>query len=128
MADKPRPGLSRAREEIAAARVLLEREFPLQAVSRAYYAAFYAAEEALLELGETRSSHAGVISEFGKRVVRKSDFDDTIAPLLSSLFDARNRADYGPGRLPQEDAEEAVRDAERFVGEVEAWLRRDPGG
>lgn len=48
-------GLPRARQELAAARVLIEQGFPAQAVSRSYYAAFYAAEAALLLLGETRS-------------------------------------------------------------------------
>jgi uncharacterized protein (UPF0332 family) len=34
--------LSRSRREIEAARVLAERDFGAQAISRAYYAAFYA--------------------------------------------------------------------------------------
>jgi uncharacterized protein (UPF0332 family) len=37
--------LKRSREEIAAARLLAEGGFGSQAVSRAYYAVFYAADE-----------------------------------------------------------------------------------
>jgi hypothetical protein len=51
-----RTGLARCREELAAARLLAEKGFEAQAVSRAYYAAFFAAETALLAVGETRSN------------------------------------------------------------------------
>jgi hypothetical protein len=49
------PRLTRAREELAAARLLGDGGFPARAVSRGYFAAFYAAEAALLALDETRS-------------------------------------------------------------------------
>ncbi len=62
--------LDRADQEVGAARALTEGGFTSQAVSRAYYAAFYAAEAALLAVGETRSKHGGVISAFGKYVVQ----------------------------------------------------------
>lgn len=45
--------------ELLAAHTLKEASFSAQATSRAYYAAFYAAEAALLSLGETRSKHSG---------------------------------------------------------------------
>jgi uncharacterized protein (UPF0332 family) len=54
-----RAGLARCREELAAARLLADKGFEAQAVSHAYFAAFFAAETALLALGETRSKHSG---------------------------------------------------------------------
>lgn len=121
-------GIARARQEIEAALVLVERGFPLQAVSRAYSSALYATEEALLALGETRSGHPGVIAAFIRLVVRGSGFDDATARLLPSLFNARNRADHGSNSLTQEDAEDAIRDADRFVDAVRDWLKtRGPG-
>jgi HEPN domain len=47
--------LARSERELGAARTLAEGGFSEQAVSRAYFACFYAAEAALLSLGETRS-------------------------------------------------------------------------
>jgi hypothetical protein len=65
------PGLmARADEELAAARLLANGGFAAQAVSRAYYGAFYAAEAVLLELGETRSKHSGVVAAFVRLVVQ----------------------------------------------------------
>lgn len=54
-------GLARSREEISAAKLLAGGGFAVQSVSRAYFAAFYAAEAALLSLGESRSRHSGVM-------------------------------------------------------------------
>lgn len=62
--------LDRSRDEIAAAQLLAANGFGAQAVSRSYYAAFYAAEEASLAIGETRSRHSGVVGAFIQLVVR----------------------------------------------------------
>lgn len=117
------PGpLARSREELSAAQLLAEGGFGAQAISRAYFGAFFAAEAALLALGETRSKHSGVISAFGRLVVREGGVEEGTGRLLRSLFERRNEADYGDVEVPPEEATEAVRDAERFVDGVEAWL------
>jgi uncharacterized protein (UPF0332 family) len=123
-------GLGRCREELAAARLLAANGFQAQAISRAYFAAFYAAEAALLALGQTRSKHAGVISAFIRlRLVRGGQLDEQIGRLLRSLFERRNQADSSPVEVAADEAEAAVRDAERVVGAVETWLaQRDLGG
>lgn len=118
---------ARARRSVDAARVLASNGFTPEAVSRAYFAAFYAAEAALLSLGETRSKHSGVVSGFGDRVVRNAGFDPSVGKLLASLFDRRNQADYGTPAVPEERARAAIADAERFVAAVDGWLRRRSG-
>jgi uncharacterized protein (UPF0332 family) len=119
-----RTGLARCIEELAAARLLADKGFEAQAVSRAYFAAFFAAETALLALGETRSKHSGVISAFGHHLVRSGQLDEGTGRLLRSLFERRNQADYAPVEVPLEAAEAAISDAERVVSAVEAWLGR----
>jgi uncharacterized protein (UPF0332 family) len=114
--------LTRSRRELEATRFLAEGGFATQAVSRAYYAAFYAAEEALLALGETRSKHSGVLAAFERQVVREGGVDPTVGRLLRSLFRRRNEADYGSVQASQEQAEAAASDAERVVDAVESWL------
>jgi uncharacterized protein (UPF0332 family) len=116
--------LARSRQELGAARLLAESGFATQAISRAYYAAFYAAQEALLVLGETRSKHAGVLSAFVRLVVREGGVDEERGRLLRSLFERRNDADYGGIDASREDADEAIRDAEQLVDAVEGWLEQ----
>jgi uncharacterized protein (UPF0332 family) len=117
-----RAGLDRCWEELEAARLLGSKGFAAQAVSRAYFAAFYAAEVALLALGETRSKHSGVVSAFIHLLVRNGQLDEGSGRLLRSLFERRNEADYAPVAVPVEEAEAAIRDAERVVQAVENWL------
>jgi len=114
--------LVRSGQELAAARLLASGGFHAQAISRAYFAAFFAAEEALLALGETRSKHSGVVSAFGRFMIREGGFEEATGRLLRSLFERRNQADYAPVEVPAEEADSAIRDAERLVDAVEAWM------
>ena len=54
-------GLDRARDELAAAQLLIDNDLLAQAVSCAFQAARHAAEAALLVLGEARSEPAQVV-------------------------------------------------------------------
>jgi uncharacterized protein (UPF0332 family) len=115
-------GLGRAHQELDAARLLAPAGFGPQAVSRAYYAAFYAAEAALFELGVTRSRHSGVISAFIQHVVHDAALDDNVGRLLRSLFDRRGQADYGVAAVPNDEANRAVLDAGAVVGAIDVWF------
>lgn len=117
-------GLSRAHQELAVGRVLIADGFPAQAVSRAYYAAFYAAETALLVLGEARSKHSGVISAFHRLVVHGEGLDPDTGRLLQSLFTRRGQADYSAQPVPEQEAPDALADAARVVSAVEDWIAR----
>jgi uncharacterized protein (UPF0332 family) len=115
-------GIVRARTELAAARLLVDNDFGAQAVSRAYYAAFYAAEAALLHVGETRSKHSGVVATVASLLVRERGVEERAGRLLRSLFERRSQADYGAADVPGEEARRAVDDAETVVDIIEAWL------
>lgn len=124
MSDRVEALLARARTELDAARTLESAGFPAQAVSRAYYGAFYAAEAALLRLGETRSKHSGVLSAFGLMVIKEGGFDSTLGGELRRLFELRSAADYlwlddQPERT---DGYDSIDAAKRFVDGVEQWL------
>jgi uncharacterized protein (UPF0332 family) len=118
-------GVARARTELAAARLLVDNGFGAQAVSRAYYAAFYAAEAALLRLGETRAKHSGVVSAFGRLLVRDRGVDERAGRLLRSLFERRSQADYGLDEVPDAEARRAVDDADTVVAIIIEWLQAE---
>lgn len=126
MTDAGDEGISRARQELAAAQLLAENGFPAQAVSRAYYAAFYSAEAALLSFGETRAKHSGVVSAFGRLLVRGRGVEEEAGRLLRSLFERRAQADYEVVDVPIEEAHQAVADAAVVVETVERWLHQAP--
>lgn len=121
MSDRVAALLHRSRTELDAARVLLSAGFGDQAISRAYYGAFYAAEAALLSLGETRSKHSGVLAAFGRRVVREGGFDPALGGELRRLFELRDVADYSWLDEPAQKGDDPLAAATRFVDGVERW-------
>lgn len=114
--------LERAQNDLGAAASLRRDGYFPQAVSRSYYAVFYAAEAALLALGETRSKHSGVISAFQRLVVKEGGMSRELGDMLRRLFEDRNEADYGEYTVPPEEADRAIQDATTFVAAVRDWL------
>lgn len=128
-------GIARARTELAAARLLTENGFAAAAVSRAFHAAFFAAETALLVLGETRAQHSDVVSAFVRRVVRERALDPHAGRLLRSLFNRCWLADHSYEETPDAEAVAALDDAQYVLTAVVDWLAAparssppDPGG
>jgi uncharacterized protein (UPF0332 family) len=114
--------LARGREELRAARALCEAGFPSQALSRAYLAAFDAASAALVTIGEKPLTRTGVISAFGRRVVREGGLDHEVGRGLRRLFDDRDFVDYRLGEAPAEESQSAIRDAERLLDATAHWI------
>ncbi len=120
--------LRRARRDLEAARLLTEGTFHAQAISRAYYAVFRAAESALWSLGESRSKHSGIISAFGQRVVKEEGLAEENSSILHALFKQRNQADYMGAEASEAEAAQAIEEIERFVDAVADWLERRKSG
>ncbi|MFP5345410.1 MAG: HEPN domain-containing protein [Actinomycetes bacterium] len=114
--------LRRSRTELEAARLLATSGFHAQAISRAYYAAFWAAESALAAVDIARSRHSGVVAAFGTHVVLNGGVPPRHGRDLHTLFDLRNAVDYGDVQVSEEQALEAVDDAERLLEAVDEWL------
>jgi uncharacterized protein (UPF0332 family) len=91
-------------------------------VSRAYYAAFYVAEEALLRVGFLRSKHAGVVAAVASVLVREQGLEPDVGRLLRSLFERRARADYTLGGTPVDEATRAIADAKSVVAALGRWM------
>ncbi|WP_420455409.1 HEPN domain-containing protein [Rubrivirga sp.] len=119
--------LHQARVTLAAARVLAALGFSRDAVSRAYFAAFYAARAALANRGSEPSTHRGVAVEFSRLLVRTGDVDVTTGRALRRLADARMEADYDDGeRFSPADIAVLVGAADRFVAAVATVLGAPP--
>lgn len=115
--------LAKAREKVRVARDLCARGEWDDAVSRAYYAAFHAAQAVLLTEGQRAESHKGLVSLFGLLLVKTGKFDKKWGKLLSNLKDDREAGDYEAlSFLDEETARRAVREADEFVTEAERYL------
>jgi len=116
--------LAKAQAKLRVARDLYAKGDWDDAVSRAYYAAFHAAQATLLTEGQQADSHKGVVIMFGLLLVKTGKFDRKWGKFLANLKDDREAGDYDAlSYLDQETAGRAVREAEAFVAAVETYVK-----
>jgi uncharacterized protein len=89
--------LERADEALKAARTLLEKCLLADAISRAYYAVYYAAQSILYSNGLSAKTHSGTINIFGKEIVEKGIVPKKLGKILNNTHDLRQKADYSAG-------------------------------
>lgn len=122
----PRLWLALASEKLKAARTLTDDDFRDDAVSRAYYAMFYAAKAALLSVGVTVKTHGGVNSEFGRLFVTTGRIEQRYQAMLSQAGEDRLRSDYAPKTRPaRESVERIIRDAEVFIDRARVLVEEE---
>jgi uncharacterized protein (UPF0332 family) len=123
--DYVRAFLAKAEEALAAARLNNDMGLRDVAVNRAYYAAFYTARAALLQIGESPRSHKGVGTRFAERFVRAGLVDRSIGGILEVAERSRLKADYDAFAVFDAKAvDHLISDVERFIGAVQALIER----
>jgi hypothetical protein len=115
--------LAKARDKARVARELSDRGDWDDAVSRAYYAAFHAAQAALLTEGQRAETHRGLVVLFALLLVKTGKLDRRWGKFLANLKDDREAGDYDPlSYVDEETARRAVAEAEEFVAAVARYL------
>lgn len=115
--------LDRARRDLEAAQSNLDQGFYAVAVTRAYYAMFYAASALLASKGITRSKHSAVLAAFRERFAKTGLIGADYAKAFGHAFDARLDSDYDITFAADEAlAREVLLDARRFVERVARYL------
>ncbi len=120
--DEIRSLIRRARRSLQSARNLLEDGDHDFAISRAYYAMFYAATAALLCRDITRTKHSGVIAAFGQHLVKSGAFTPAHQKMLQAAFRDRTAGEYAGAFPTREAVEHRIEEATQFVQAVEAFL------
>jgi uncharacterized protein len=114
-----------AKEKIKAAQLLAKNGNYRDAISRAYYAIYYAAKAFLLYHGQNPYSHKGVSVLFHKFCATHKKPDASFAKMLSVLQEARLDADYKEKVfLSKNDAQEAIDMAQSFLKEIRSLVKR----
>jgi uncharacterized protein (UPF0332 family) len=123
MKEQSRALLAKASENLAAAQDLMDKGHAEVAVSRAYYAMFYAAEAALLEEDLEFSSHGAVHGAFGERLAKSGRLEPKLHRYLLDAYRARQSADYdAPADISAEDARVVVNRAQEFISAIKRYL------
>jgi uncharacterized protein (UPF0332 family) len=93
------------------------------AVSRAYYAMFYATTALLGRSGVWRSKHQGIIAAFGEHFVKPGLIEPEYGRILNDAFHARLDSDYAPyPHLDLPAVEQLVQQAQAFVERLSVLL------
>lgn len=122
------PYLERAHQDLEAAANNLKQGFYNVAVSRAYYAMFYAASALLASKGIARSKHSGVHAAFGEYFIKTGLIEAEYAKVLGHAFDSRLDTDYDIMFTTSRTlAKEVLHDAQRFVERAKTYLREAGG-
>jgi len=115
--------IQKAEKKLSVAEKLLHSDDYEDAVSRAYYAAFHAAQALLLTEGQEARSHKGVVTLFALMFVKTGKFRRDLGKYLANLKDDRESGDYEAfSYVDKESAETAFREAKEFVKEAIAYL------
>lgn len=119
----PASVLSKALQQISAARLLFAEGDYDNAAGRAYYAMYHAATQLLNSFGQSYSSHGAVHAAIGRDFAKTGRLPKHLHRALINAFEARIAGDYSPEpSLQREAAEITIRDAEEFLSAITSLL------
>jgi uncharacterized protein (UPF0332 family) len=117
--------IAKAEETLRAAAWLIKGGFNAHAVSRIYYAMFYAAQAILLERGLTFSKHSSTVSAFGQHFIKTGLLDAQLHQSLRQAFDNRQVGDYNvTATISVEAAADLLKQAEAFVAAITQFIEQ----
>ena len=127
--------LAKASAKLRAARELVKQHEWDDVVSRAYYAAFHAAQAAfhaaqaaLLAEGHRAETHRGLLTLFSLVLVQTGKFEKKWGKFLANLKDDRETGDYEAlSYLDEQTACRALEETEEFVRKIEEFLGQRGG-
>ncbi len=116
--------LLKSESKLEVAERLLKTDDYEDAVSRAYYAVYHAAQALLLSEGERAETHKGVVTLFGLLFVKTGKIRKEFGKYLANLKDDRESGDYEIfSYIDKETAETAIIEAKEFIKESKAYLK-----
>ena len=117
--------IDKAKESLAASKLLADNGLYDFAGSRAYYTMFYIAEAFLWKKGLSFSSHAAVIAAFGRELAKPGLVPVEFHRYLIDAQDKRTQADYDIDNdmiLTQAEVQTLISQSERFIQLAESKL------
>jgi uncharacterized protein (UPF0332 family) len=113
------PHLTKAREALQSATLLMEAGDLAGAANRAYYAAFHAARAVVAKVCNVKpkdiKTHHGLRRLFELHVVKPNLIDREIARRFNDIETTRIAADYDDEPVQRKEIEAAIADAKSFL-------------
>ena len=117
-----------AKDDLKAAKILLEAEEYRGANNRSYYAIFHAVNAVHALTGKAYKRHKDALANFNKEYVRTEIFPREIGRKISEAEEIRHASDYDDFYvISKEEVEEQIANAERFCEAVQGYLQTKSG-
>jgi len=115
--------LRKAKDDLAASKLLFENNKLTQSINRSYYSIFHATRALLaLEKFDSRK-HTGVIAYFNKNFIKTGKIEKEYSKMLMDAQDFRNDSDYDDFFVvSREEAEKQLNDADNFIKRIETFI------
>ena len=115
--------IKKAENKLAVAKKLFNTKDYEDAVSRAYYSVFHAAQGLLLTEGQKAETHKGVVTLFGLLFIKSGKINKKFGKYITNLKDDRESGDYELFSFVDENtAKNALDEASEFLMESKTYL------
>lgn len=120
--------IQKSLKELENAELLIQHDSFNAAVSRTYYAMFYAVQVLFVDNGITTSSHSGTISTFSKKFIITGTLPKTLGRALNKIYEMRQSSDYDFTDFTTGDkAIEVLNIGKDFVQTILEYVKSKPG-
>jgi hypothetical protein len=117
--------IEKAEERLRSARLLFDKEFFDDCISRAYYSMYYGVKAVLLIKGISTRTHKGLITQFGLEFVTKGYVEELLGRIISFVEEERESADYDVfATFTEKEAKEVLENAELFLTKIKEFLEK----
>ncbi len=118
--------ISRAKSSIKEVELLVENELFNAAISRLYYACYYAVIALLISKEIKAQTHAGVRQMFGLHFIKTGLLDKSHGNLFSEVFDMRLTGDYDDFiECSKEEVIELLEPAKIMIRDIEILIKKN---
>ncbi len=115
--------LDRSKTTLLAAQRLVDERLLADAISRIYYAMFYATRALFIRDGFTVKKHASILSLFGREYVQTKIIAPEFHQMLIRAFESRQKSDYDIyWEMTFDEVQAQLVAAKQFVAEIERIL------
>ncbi len=120
--------LSKAKQDLLAAKLLFDNNHYAQSLNRSYYAIFHAVRSLLAFDKFDSKKHSGIISYFINNYVKSGMIDEKYSQMLTKAQRLRLDSDYDDLYVAdKETTEKQLENAEEFVSFIESYIKQSKG-
>lgn len=116
----------KAKENLAASKLLYENKMFLESINRSYYAIFHSVRSLTAFFDFDAKKHSSIISYFNRNFIKTGKIEKKFSKILTKAFKIRNDSDYEDFYFVTEnEVIEQIENAEIFIKRIEEYIEKE---